>query len=347
MNIIGQKVKHKVWGLGTIKNLDGNIIEVSFDEGIKKMQFPEGFEKFLVFEDSSFQDYVLKLLEEKAIKAEELRQEKLLEEEKRKQALIQNTPKPKSKRTKKIEERYNIVFKCNYCDGGSNQKRIGFCGACSDEMMNYHLSVFPHKWCTNEDSLCSQYFDGEITREELDANCEDGAFVCYESQMLREWRAFAGFALQGENKGKPLKLAHVQVNSLAVLTTRFPYAKEKDRFIFAVFLVDDAYEGDNRDEGYVTTTSKYKIELSLEEAQKLKFWMYYLNRNAPDDIAWGQGLHRYIDDIQAAQILNKIVELKTGTSDEELSKEFFEYYCRINGVDKDDIPSPEGALTRM
>ena len=112
MNIIGQKVKHKAWGLGIIKSLDGNIIEVSFDEGIKKMQFPEGFEKFLVFEDSSFQDYAVKLLEEKAIKAEELRQEKLLEE-KRKQVLIQNAPKLKSKRTKKIEERYNIVFKCN------------------------------------------------------------------------------------------------------------------------------------------------------------------------------------------------------------------------------------------
>ena len=204
MNIIEQKVKHKVWGLGIIKSLNGNIIEVDFNGETKKMQFPEGFEKFLIFEDVTFQDYAQKLLEEKRVKDEELRQEKLLEEEKKKQALIQNNQKPQNKRTKKVQERYNIAFKCNYCDGGSDQNHIGFCGACSDEMMNYHLSVFPHKWCTSEDAPCSQYFNGEITREELDANCEDGAFVCYESQMLREWRAFAGFALQGENKDKPL-----------------------------------------------------------------------------------------------------------------------------------------------
>ena len=45
MNIIGQKVKHKAWGLGIIKSLDGNIIEVSFDEGSKKMKHAPSLEE--------------------------------------------------------------------------------------------------------------------------------------------------------------------------------------------------------------------------------------------------------------------------------------------------------------
>lgn len=107
--------------------------------------------------------------------------------------------------------------------------------------------------------------------------------------MLRNWAAFAGFALTKENNQRPMKLNKVQVNSLAILTTRVPYAPEKDRFVFGVFLVDEAYEGDNREEGYVTTSSKYKLSLSLEEAKKILFWNYYHNENAPEKAAWGQG----------------------------------------------------------
>lgn len=49
--------------------------------------------------------------------------------------------------------------------------------------------------------------------------------------------------------------------------------------------------------------SKYKLELTPPEAKQIKYWNYYINKKAPDNISWGQGLHRYIDDIQAVQIL--------------------------------------------
>ena len=143
-----------------------------------------------------------------------------------------------------------------------------------------------------------------------------------------------------------MKLSKVQVNSLAVLTTREPYEPEEKRFIFGVFLVDEAYEGDNRDEGYVTTSSKYKIGLSKEEAKNIKFWNYYRNENAPERIAWGQGLHRYITDIQAASILKDIADLKIGTEDEELAREFLTYFCKINSIDSMVLPMREGALVK-
>ena len=41
------------------------------------------------------------------------------------------------------------------------------------------------------------------------------------------------------------------MNSLAILTTRLPGFPEKDRIIFALFIVDDFYEGDENTTGYV------------------------------------------------------------------------------------------------
>ena len=65
MNIINEIVNHKAWGQGKILSLEGSIIEVEFSIGNKKLQFPEGFEKFLTFNNSELQTYTLKLLEEK------------------------------------------------------------------------------------------------------------------------------------------------------------------------------------------------------------------------------------------------------------------------------------------
>lgn len=113
-----------------------------------------------------------------------------------------------------------------------------------------------------------------------------------------------------------------------------------------MFLVDEAYEGDNRDEGYVTTSSKYKISLTQKEAKKILFWNYYHNENSPEKVAWGQGLHRYITDIHAASVLYDIWKVKAGTKDEELAKEFLDHFCKINAIKFDDLPVLEGALTR-
>ena len=150
--------------------------------------------------------------------------------------------------------------------------------------------------------------------------------------------------LKGENRDKPKKINKVKENSLAILTTREPGKLEEDRIIFGVFLVDETYEGDYYNEGYVSTQSKYKISLSINEARKIKFWNYYANGNSPEKISWGQGLYRYLSDIQAASILNDIYEIKKGTKDEVLSKEFLNEFCRINNISIQELPVYEGAL---
>lgn len=184
-------------------------------------------------------------------------------------------------------------------------------------MIDYNIRIAKHVWCSADESDCLRYYNGEISRQELDEFMNNNEGVCYVSQMLNHWTAFAGIVQSGERKGQPMKLSQVQANSLCVLTTRKPYTEEKERFIFAVFLIDETYEGDSAEAGYVTTNSEYRIDLTPIEAEKLLFWNFHSNSNQPDVAAWNSGLHRYLDDTRATQILRDIWRLKKETSDED------------------------------
>ena len=156
----------------------------------------------------------------------------------------------------------------------------------------------------------------------------------------------AGLVQHGERAGEPMRLKNVQENSLCILTTRAPDSSESERQIFAVFLVDDIYEGDDREEGFVTTQSRFKLALSPDEARNMPFWRYHANENNADKEAWSSGLHRYLDDKEAVQILRDIVRMKQNTEDGALADEFLTEFCRMVGISADEAGAPEGALTR-
>lgn len=122
----------------------------------------------------------------------------------------------------------NLAFKCNFCNGGCSNTCIGYKGACSDDQIRYNIEVRHHSWCSNVNSSCRQYLDGEITRAELDSMNMDGGFVCYESRMLTAWTAAAGEDLD-ENGGisQGRRIQDASSNSLAILTTRYPEQRKK------------------------------------------------------------------------------------------------------------------------
>ncbi|MBD7914790.1 hypothetical protein H9660_06490 [Clostridium sp. Sa3CUN1] len=147
--------------------------------------------------------------------------------------------------------------------------------------------------------------------------------------------------------GESMKLNKVKNNSLCIVTTREPNTVERERYIFGVFLVDESYNRDNKDEGYVTTNSKYSIKLSLEESHKMLFWNYHTNANKPELALWSSGLHRYFEDEQAIQILQDIVALKKGTDEEELSKEFLLHFAKINNININTVAEKNGVLQNI
>ena len=337
MNIIGKSVIHKIWGVGTVIKLEGKTLLVHFESKDAKFIYPDAFKQYLTFVDSS--------------DTEEMNTELCAVEEQKKAELTTKVSTPtdifvgKVQKYKRVEKP-NIAFKCNYCDGGIKENGIGFYGVCSDAIIYNNIQVERKTWCCSEECPCLQFTNGEISRQELEDIVADGGLVCYESQMLREWKALAGIIQNGDRKGQPMHLNNVQTNSLCVLTTREPGATEEERFIFAVFLVDQTYDGDDLDEGYVSTKSKYKLKLTAEQAHRMHFWRYHANEKQPNVVAWNSGLHRYISDVQAAQILRDIVRLKRDTEDEALALEFYETFCAIAKISSEDLSEPNGALCK-
>ena len=76
----------------------------------------------------------------------------------------------------------------------------------------------------------------------------------------------------------------------------------------------------------------------------MPFWRYHANEKQPEVAVWSSGLHRYINDVQAAQVLKDIVEIKKGTADEALAKDFFDTFCSITKIDGNALGEPKGAL---
>lgn len=239
------------------------------------------------------------------------------------------------KTNNKIKKRENLVFKYNYCNGGQNKNNIGFCRACSDNQIHQHMKKHADNWCCNSNSPCFQYYNNEITREELDSY----DYVCDESLLFKNWKTYAGYS----KSNKPKTIRSSNLNTLCTVTTRDFNSTEDERFIFAVFMVDELFEGDNEHQGHVSCNSKYKIKLSYDEAKKMPFWKYYYCPKSPQTVKWGSNLFRYIDYLQAAYILRDIALIKKDTKDEELANEFYEHFCKINHIDV--VGEPNGALT--
>jgi len=344
MDIINEKVRHNKFGNGTILSVVGNLITIGFDMEEKTFQYPESFKQFLRFENEE-----LNILAQAEIKNKEMEfiKNKLVQDEARNE-LQQRAIKTEPNRLKKKDKKYNrenIAFKCNFCDGGKTDTRIGFAGICSDPIIRYNIEKAKHVWCSSADSPCHAYLKGNINREVFESTFKDRAeFVCYESEMLTKWKASAGIVQTGAKKGTPMRLEKVQKNSLVVLTTRDPNTTDESRYIFAAFIVDECSQGDESDAGYVSTNSDYKIALTPNEARQIKFWNYYKNKNAPNVIKFGSGLHRYLDDMQAAQILKDICTVKMKCFDEEKAKDIFKYYCDTNNIDINNISDNEGGL---
>ena len=108
--------------------------------------------------------------------------------------------------------------------------------------------------------------------------------------------------------------------------------------------MDDTYGGDDLDEGFVTTHSEFRLQLSPEEAHKMLFWNYHANGKQPEMAAWNSGLHRYMTDEHAAQILRDIWAHKQDTQDADLARRFFETFCALTKIDTNTLRMPQGAL---
>lgn len=167
------------------------------------------------------------------------------------------------------------------------------------------------------------------------------------STVFTEWKVFTGEIKSGVNKGTPRKPSRLHQNSICLLTKRDSNMPEKDRRILGAYMVSENFIGSLCEDGYIPAHSKYRLQLTEQESEKMPFWNYYVNEKAPKRMTWNTGKFRYFDNVSMAQILLDIISLKTDTQEQQLAREFFEHFCKMNQILEEEIPEPNGALMRV
>lgn len=355
MKLHGERVKHKVFGVGTITGYEKDQMTVLFDKKNRTgiFVYPSAFKTFLTLENPNFSLQIeqdIKALEAQDLADQQMEYDRIdqnITARFKAYALLHTKTKPVKK-----TDKGNIAFHCIFNDGKSTEEEIGYRGVCSDETLTYNINTAKHGQCRRSDGMCYQYFKGLVTREALDDAYQNNKesleiSICGECQLLEVWAVSPGVSLSGVNKGKPLALKHVTANSLTVLTTKMPGAPEEDRIIFGAFLVDEHVEGNTTELTYLKSNPNYRVQLTEDEAKNLKFWNYYFNPLKPETISFGTGTNRTLTDIQAAQILRDILEMKKGTLLETRAKQFLDFYCSAKQVHLKALPDPSGALKRI
>lgn len=167
-----------------------------------------------------------------------------------------------------------------------------------------------------------------------------------QADIFDKWEVFSGTIQSGKNKGNPNRPARLQPNSAALLTVRSDEQAETERKIIGLYMVHETLTGSSIDDGIVMAHDRFRIQLTDEEAEKMLFWNYYINRNYPHRTTWNSGKYRYYDNIWTAQILEDLLHLRKDEEEKEEIEQFLQYFCNLNGIDPENIPAREGALLR-
>ena len=165
-----------------------------------------------------------------------------------------------------------------------------------------------------------------------------------EEQAFADWQVYAGEIRSGKNEGKPNKPVRLHQNSLVLLTKRDDNEEEKERKIVGLYMVEETFIGRLAEDGIIPAHSELRLKLTDEEAEDMLFWNYYINEKYPHRMTWNTGKYRYFDNIWGAQILKDIISLKKDPDELQLAEAFFLHFCKMNQLEPNEIPEPNGAL---
>lgn len=320
------------FGLGIIVEQDENIVTVKFEhkEHKMKMQYPEAFLNYVKLIDTNLQNQIEVLAKEKIVS--ENKRTALSLKRQREKIVHGNAFKP-THDTLNTSYRPCIAFKLNYCDGGKSDHIVGFNGICSDKIIRFN-QMRNRSWCTNPRCKCSQYYNGQITRSELDKMWENnfkGTSPCYESLALRD----SAFGAGADQNGIGRKIKNAGNRHLCIFTTQIPdeqgRLEENERLVVFMGLIQEVIDSNDGDLIYID--KNHFINFNLSEARQFKFWDIHSNKDKNNTL-WGSGLFRYFDDYEAIRFIKKAIEIKK--HDSAAAKELLKYYCELHHLSLDD-----------
>jgi hypothetical protein len=107
MNLLNEKITHKVYGIGSIVEQDKAVITINFKDNTKKFVYPDAFGKFIKLNDRNTAKSLQKLIEKAEMKKEALKRE--IEEVAAQQLLEQQ--RTEKLKNLKIHESSQIAFR--------------------------------------------------------------------------------------------------------------------------------------------------------------------------------------------------------------------------------------------
>lgn len=187
----------------------------------------------------------------------------------------------------------------------------------------------------------------KIPKSPKPQHCAQSVFWCTKQELdsvFAQGNIFTGEIKSGQDKGQPKRLARISQNSACLLTARDSNEPEKDRRILGVFMVPAKFNSKQCVDGYIPAHPEYRLRLTEQEAEKMLFWNYYVDARYPHKMTWNTGRHRYFDNEWMAQILRDIISIKEKPQDRGDAQRFFEYFCQMNQIEKEELPKPNGTL---
>ena len=236
----------------------------------------------------------------------------------------------------------NYAIKCNFCDGGANDDRIGFAGLCSDTVREANTKRSKEIWCGNEQNPCKMFVKGLLSKEELIGCYKEDRIkngtpgFCNEVKVLSEWRVGAGSnTRKGAKQGTRRSFPGAKPDDLCVLTTRDPFhSAEEDRYIFGAFIIEKVEDGNEFSEGYLYGNPKLAISFNSLETHQLQYYKYK-HWEEGKKLVWGTGLQRILSDEEALNMLNAFVEVKKTPEGKETAKRMKEHFLKYHPVEVD------------
>lgn len=107
MTLKGLKVKHNIWGIGTVLDLTGNCLSIEFSIGVKKLVYPDAFAKFIKAEDPTVQAAILQIIKD----AQEAEEQRKHEEEAARKAEAERQAAAQAARRAEIAKKTNYTPK--------------------------------------------------------------------------------------------------------------------------------------------------------------------------------------------------------------------------------------------
>lgn len=145
---------------------------------------------------------------------------------------------------------------------------------------------------------------------------------------MRDGRVFVGRYLSGKSKGAPRVPQNINANSICVLTTKAKDEEEHSRAIAGIFMAAEDFIGENCRDGIVRAHQDYRIFWD-EDHKKLLFWNYIGKQFQTGK--WGNTGMKYLTEPTIRKIFADMIEAAQDHEEQENLREFYEYFCEMNG----------------